>query len=154
MPPFHHQNVTTLRLLRADMAPDSMLECPHNGKGYFVTRFVPAAALFALALLAAGTGAQAASFCTAPVPPSPLDGATATAQQLRDAVAKARDFIGQANLYENCLREQLRVAQAQDGDGAAGKDVKVRIAANRHLKDKVSSQTANAMTAYKKAHVD
>lgn len=105
-------------------------------------------------LLWTGAGAQADGFCTPPVPPPPLDGAAATAQQLRDAVDKARDFIGLANLYENCLRQQLQEIQASGGDPAAGQAEKVGIAANRHLRDRVSSETATAMTAYKKAHAN
>ena len=111
-----------------------------------------------LALAAAGLPASAQSLCTPPVPPPPLNGAQATAEQLRAAIARARNFIGQANLYENCLKDELRMAQARDdGDSVASRidrQAEVRLAANRKLKEKVSSDAAVAMEAYKKAHAD
>jgi hypothetical protein len=113
----------------------------------------------ALIVLLSPQGVLAQGFCAAPVAPQPVNGAEATPEQLRQAVADARNFIGQANLYENCLREQLQAARARAAAGAGPeqdleKDTALRIAANRRLKDKVSSQAAGAMDAYKKAHAD
>lgn len=109
----------------------------------------PALLVLLMSLPLALTGAAAQGFCTAPVPPPPLNGAEASPDQLRAAMARARAFIGEANLYENCLREETRSAGAAD---PADKDAQVRIAANHRLKDKVSSEAASAMEAYKKAH--
>jgi hypothetical protein len=119
-----------------------------------VRKFLPA-----LILLLTPHHALAQGNCTAPVPPPPVDGADATPEQLRAAIAHAREFIGQANLYENCLRQELDAAKARDGDGQAvnaafDRETKVRIAVNRRLKDKVSSEAASAIDAYKKAHPD
>ena len=113
----------------------------------------------ALIVLLSPQGVLAQGFCAAPVAPQPVNGAEATPEQLRQAVADARNFIGQANLYENCLREQLQAARARAAAGAGPeqdleKDTALRIAANRRLKDKGSSQAAGAMDAYKKAHAD
>ena len=109
-------------------------------------------------LAAMGLPASAQSLCTPPVPPPPLNGAQATAEQLRAAIARARNFIGQANLYENCLKDELHMAQARDDRDSATAQMdhqaEVRLAANRKLKDKVSSDAAVAMEAYKKAHAD
>jgi hypothetical protein len=122
-------------------------------------RYLPALILLPLPLLLSPQGVLAQGLCAAPVPPRPVNGAEASPEQLRRAVANARNFIGQANLYENCLREELKAAQARVAAGAAAeqgieKDTALRIAANRRLKDKVSSQAAVAMDAYKKAHAD
>lgn len=105
-------------------------------------------------LLWVGGSVYAADFCTAPVPPPPMNGTIATAEALRDAVARARDFIGQANLYENCLREVLQDAQTRGNGPAVEADIKKKIAANSHLKDKVSRSMTVTMTDYKKAHVN
>ncbi len=117
-------------------------------------KFLPA-----LMLLLTPQYALAQGNCIAPVPPPPVDGADATPEQLRAAIAHAREFIGQANLYENCLRQELDDTKARDGDGqtvnvALDRETRVRIAANRRLKDKVSSEAAGAIDAYKKAHPD
>lgn len=109
-------------------------------------------------MLCVPAGAQ--SLCTAPVPPPPLNGAHATAEQVRGAIASARGFIGKANLYESCLKDEMRADQVRaaalgGGSGAApDKETQVRIAANRRLRDKVSQDAAAALDAYKKAHAD
>lgn len=116
-----------------------------------VRRYLPV-----LFLICAAQTARAQDICTAPVPPAPLNGAEASAEQLRAAIASARQFIGQANLYESCLRDELAAAQAR-GDRAgpaADRETAVRISANRKLKDKVSTDAASALDAYKKAHPD
>lgn len=124
-----------------------------EGDGFVVRKFLPA-----LILLLAPQSVLAQGFCTAPVPPPPLDGAAATPEQLRAAIARAREFIGQANLYENCLTDEIKAAQARAATGgsatdlAMDKDAQDRIAANRRLKDRISSEAASAMDAYKKAH--
>ena len=106
-------------------------------------------------LLLAPHGVLAQGLCVAPAPPLPLNGAEASAEQLREAIANARNFIGQANLYENCLLDELKAAQDRDAQSSdLDKDTAVRIAANRRLKDKVSSDAVSAMDAYKKAHAD
>ena len=118
-----------------------------------VRKFLPA-----LMLLLTPQHVLAQATCIAPVPPPPLKGAEASPEQLRATIAQARDFIGRANLYENCLRQELQAAQdraAADGsamDTAVDRQTEIRIAANRRLKDKVSSDAASALDAYKKAH--
>jgi hypothetical protein len=115
-----------------------------------VRKYLPA-----LLLLLTTHGVMAQGYCAAPAPPPPLNGAEASAEQLREAIANARNFIGQANLYENCLRDELKAAQDRDAANTElDKDTAVRIATNRRLKDKVSSDAASAMDAYKKAHAD
>ncbi len=131
------------------------MNCGDSVKGIVCVarKFLPA-----VILLLTPHHALAQSSCTAPVPPPPLNGADATPEQLRTAIAQAREFIGQANLYENCLRQELGAAQARtDGqavDAAFDRETRVRIAVNRRLKDKVSSDAASAIDAYKKAHPD
>jgi hypothetical protein len=109
-------------------------------------------------LLPSGVAAQ--GLCTQPSPPPPLNGAEASAEQLREAIARARDFIGQANLYESCLKDETEAAHASASvngtadDPAADQDVEAKIVANRRLKDKVSSDAATAMDMYKKTHAN
>ena len=120
--------------------------------GCVVRKFLPA-----VVLLLTTQQVLAQATCIAPVPPLPLDGAAASPEQLRAAIANARDFIGRANLYENCLRQQLHAAQVRAAGGSAvdravDRQTEVRIAANRRLKDKVSSDAARALEAYMIVH--
>jgi hypothetical protein len=113
-----------------------------------------------LGSMPAPSGAAAQGLCNRPSPPPPLNGAEANAEQLRVAIARARDFIGQANLYERCLKDETEAAHASASvngtaaDPAADQDVEAQIAANRRLKDKVSSDAAMAMDIYKKTHAN
>jgi len=125
-----------------------------------VARTVLPALIMLLGLMLASSGAIAQGVCTAPAPPPPLNGAEANAEQLRAAIADARNFIGQANIYENCLKDEVEADHANAAanrtptDPAADRQVETQIVANRQLKDKVSSDVAAAMDAYKKAHAN
>ena len=125
-----------------------------------MARTVLPAPIMLLGLLLAPSGAMAQGVCTPPVAPPPLNGAEASAEQLRAAIADARAFIGQANIYENCLKDEVEADHASAAangtpvDPAADRQIETEIAVNHRLKDKVSSDAAAAMDAYKKAHAD
>jgi hypothetical protein len=118
------------------------------------------ASIVLLGLPLAFSGVAAQGVCTPPVMPPPLNGAEASAEQLRAAIADARAFIGQANIYENCLKDEIEASHASAAangtpvDPATDQQVESQIAINHRLKDKVSSDAAAAMDAYKKAHTD
>ena len=99
--------------------------------------------ILSLAVLLVGAASAAAqTACTEPAPPPPIDGAQANADQLRAAMAQARDFIAMAGVYQDCL------AQSGDPDGRA------HIAASRKAQESVSRSINAAMATYKRAQAN
>ena len=101
---------------------------------------------------------MAQSLCTEPTMPMPVDGAAATADQMRAAMADARNFIAQSELYQDCLTKEAEAAKAQAT--AAGQPFEPMIEASIHTKmdaskkaqERVGSMANNAMAAFKNAH--
>jgi len=101
---------------------------------------------------------MAQGLCTEPVMPIPLDGAAATADQMRAAMADARNFIAQSGVYQDCLAKEVEDAKSQAA--AAGQafepsvesSARARMDANKKLQERVGATLDNAMLAYKNAH--
>ncbi len=93
-------------------------------------------------LLAGAFPALAQSGCTEPQAPPPIDGAQASADQLRTAMAQSRDYMAQAQLYQSCLQ--------QSGDP----DSKTLIAASQKAQDRVGLSINAAVDTYKKSHAN
>ena len=91
-------------------------------------------------LLIGAVPALAQTVCTEPAPPAAVDGTQVSADQLRAAMAQARDFIAQAGIYQTCLQ--------QSGDADSG----ARIAASRKSQDRVGQSINAALDTYKRAH--
>ena len=108
--------------------------------------------VFFLALcLCAATPALAQ--CVAPVPPVPLEGAAASAEQLRTAMAQAREFIAQSDIYQGCVSSEMEATDLTNtSPKAVEASIKARIAANQAMKEKVGTAANSAMQAYKLAH--
>ena len=89
--------------------------------------------------------------------PMPLDGAAATADQMRTAMAEARNFIAESGVYQGCLLKEIEDAKSQ---AAAGQSVEPSLEANDRAKldaskkaqERVGVTVNNAMAAYKSAH--
>ena len=97
--------------------------------------------ILSLAMILAGAvPALAQTACTEPAAPPPIDGAQANADQLRAAMAQARDFNAQAQLYQNCIQ------QSATPDGQA------RIAGIQKMQERVSQTVNSAVEIYKKTH--
>jgi hypothetical protein len=107
---------------------------------------------FYLALcLVATTPAMAQ--CVSPAPPVPLDGSGATEEQLRVAMAQARDFIAQSDLYQSCVSSEMEATDLTHvSPKALEASIAARIAANQAMKEKVGAAANAAMQAYKLAH--
>ena len=109
-------------------------------------------------LLFAATPALAQGGCVEPVAPLPVDGAAATADQLRAANAEARNFISQSSVYQACLTSEVEAAKMQaqsEGrpfDSAIETDAKTRIAASEKAQERVGVAIDAAVTNYKLAH--
>jgi len=113
--------------------------------------------LIAVLLLGAGP-AMGQNLCPEPVMPIPLDGAAATADQMRAAMAEARNFIAQSGVYQDCLIKEVDDAKAQAA--ASGQPVepsleasaRARVDASKKAQERVGLTVDKAMAAYKNAH--
>lgn len=102
--------------------------------------------------------AEAQTVCAEPVMPMPVNGAAATADQMRAAMADARNFIAQSGVYQDCLSREVdaakdqAVASGQALDPVVESNAKTRLEASRKAQERVDIEASNAMAAYKNAH--
>lgn len=91
--------------------------------------------------------------------PPPVDGAKVKAEQLRAAMAAARGFLAQSDLYQNCLTAELDAARTQANaegkplDPALLDDTRFKLAANQRTKEKVGVEINTAIDVFKRSHV-
>lgn len=96
--------------------------------------------------------------CVEPQPPAPVDGGAATEDQMRTAMADARGFISQSEIFQACVNQELSDARAQAAaeghplDPAVEAAARTRIAASQKAQDKVGMASNASLTAYKNAH--
>jgi len=120
-----------------------------------MNRLIFLAAAFVLAL-PAPVGAQ--SVCVAPTAPAPINGATASQEEVLAAVRDAKAFIAQAELYQTCLAQEVEDARARAA--AENRPFDQQIARvfgsmtdqSQKLKEKVGAEANGAVDAYKRAH--
>jgi hypothetical protein len=111
-----------------------------------------------MSILLGAAPAVAQDLCVEPIMPMPLDGAAATADQMRAALAEARNFIAQSSLYQECLTREVEAAKAQAT--TAGQPFEPTIEASARAKldaslkaqERVGAMTNNAMASFKNAH--
>lgn len=89
--------------------------------------------------------------------PMPLDGAAATADQMRTAMAEARNFIAASGVYQDCLLKEIEDAKSQaaaSGQPAEAIEAndRAKMDASRKAQERVGITVNNAMAAYKNAH--
>jgi hypothetical protein len=88
----------------------------------------------------------------------PLDGAAATADQMRAALAEARNFIAQSGLYQECLTREVEAAKAQATTAGQPFEPTIETSARAKLdaslkaQERVGAMTNNAMASFKNAH--
>ena len=110
-------------------------------------------------LLCAALPALAQPACTEPAMPPPVNGTHVNPDQLRAAVAAAKGFIAQSDVYQNCLVGELDAAKTQAGteghplDPALESQTRLRLAANQKTKEKVGTEINTAIDVYKKTHL-
>jgi hypothetical protein len=115
--------------------------------------------LFTMALLCAGVPALAQPVCTEPHKPAPVDGAHVDEDQLRAAVAAAKGYIAQSEIYQNCLTGELEAARIQAGTEGRALDagleaaMRTRVASNQKSKERVGLEINNAIFVFKKTHL-
>lgn len=92
--------------------------------------------------------------------PAQPDGAVASADQMRAAMAEARNFIAEASVYQDCLRQDVEAARTQattlgqSFDPAIEADARARIAASQKAQEKVGNAINGSVNAYKLVHAD
>lgn len=102
--------------------------------------------------------APAFAQCVEPQPPAIVDGNAASEDQMRGALADARSFITQSEMYQACVNQELADARTQAAaeghplDPAIEVSAKARIAASQKAQDKVGLASNTALTAYKNTH--
>jgi hypothetical protein len=110
------------------------------------------------ALLCAPVPVLAQSECSQPQVPPLVDGARAKPDQLRAAMAAARKFIAESDVYQSCLAAELDAAKTQAGadgrrlDGTLENQMRLKLTAIQKSKDKVGAEINAAVDIYKKRH--
>jgi len=110
------------------------------------------------ALLLGASPALGQSLCVEPTMPMPLDGAAATADQMRTAMADARNFIAESGVYQECLVKEVEdaksraVAAGQPFDAAIEAAARARVDVSKKAQERVGATLNNAMVAYKNVH--
>jgi len=112
--------------------------------------------LIILAVLACGSPAGAQSACVEPTPPPPpIDGATATIDQMRTATAAAKQYLADSDDFQTCLVNEIAATDLQrEAPKAAAlqKQLDARTQANQARKESVGNAINAAIRAYKAAH--
>jgi hypothetical protein len=112
--------------------------------------------LIIAALLACASPALAQSLCAEPPMPAPVDGAALNADQMRAAMADARNYISQAGVYQDCLLKEVEAAKTQAGAGGQAFDpaleasARAKVDASKKAQEKAGAAANSAMAAYKK----
>jgi hypothetical protein len=110
------------------------------------------------ALLASATPVFAQSLCVEPPIPALVEGAGLTADQMRAAMADARNFIAQSGVYQECLMKEVEAAKTQAAtasqpfDPSIEASARAKADASQKAQEKVSAAANGAMAAYKNAH--
>ncbi len=114
--------------------------------------------LAVLLLCAPLVGAQADTLCAEPPIPAAVDGASASADQMRAAMADARSFIAQSGVYQDCLLKEVEAAKtqataaSQPFEPMLETSAQARIELSRKAQEKVGAAANNALAAYKNGH--
>ena len=109
-------------------------------------------------LLLGATPVFAQSLCVEPPIPALVEGAGLTADQMRAAMADARNFIAQSGVYQECLMKEVEAAKTQAAtasqpfDPSIEASARAKADASQKAQEKVSAAANGAMAAYKNAH--
>jgi hypothetical protein len=117
-------------------------------------------AAVALLLLSVSPSFAASSSCSDPIAPTQVDGAKATAKQMKDAIQDFKTFQAASDDFQQCLVDDLKQQKAEAKKGKDPKpldpsieaDMTAKIDANQRLKEKVGGELNASVQAYKQAH--
>jgi hypothetical protein len=106
-----------------------------------------------------GRAGMAQEACVEPPAPAPVNGAQVNEEQMRAAMAAARNFIAQSDVYQACLASTVDAAKTQataDGkplDPAVESTAKAKADANQKVKERVGVEINTAISVYKKTRL-
>jgi len=122
--------------------------------------------MLAILTVAGATPAFAQANCALPIPPAAPDGRTATQQQIAAAVADAKNFIAQSDVYQNCLLDYVKTRKEEAAAALADKDnkdkkpfdpyiettIQKQIDSNQAAKVRAGAEINAAISDFKMAH--
>ena len=97
------------------------------------------------------TAPRAESVCVEPSPPAPINGATATLDQMHAAVAAAKQYLADSDLFQNCLVNEVSatdIKQDAAKEAALQKELDKRTLANQARKESVGTAINTAIADY------
>ena len=106
-----------------------------------------------------GRAGMAQDACVEPPAPAPVDGAQVNEEQMRVAMAAARNFIAQSDVYQACLAGAVDAAKTQAAadskplDPAVESIAKAKADANQKVKERVGLEINTAISVYKKTRL-
>ncbi len=115
-------------------------------------------AMLAGAVVALAGPAMAQGACVRPTAPAPVDGSTATMEQLLGAKTQTSAFIAASDAFQTCVIDDLtaqRAAAKTNKTKVPSETVKAAdalISANQADKERVGTEFNTAVKAYKAAH--
>ena len=96
--------------------------------------------------------------CQAPVPPASPDGHTATQQQILAAVADAKNYISQSDVYQQCLLDYVAAQKKQATEDKKTFDTYIETSTQKKIEDnqktkiKIGSEINTAVSDFKMSH--
>ena len=113
----------------------------------------------ASAFVLASTAASFAA-CTDPIAPAPVDGKTATKEQMVAASKDVKAFISASDEFQTCIlaeltekrKEALKSKDKKPLDPAVEASYQGKVDTNQKLKEKVGAEFNASVGAYKAAH--
>ena len=112
-----------------------------------------------LALLTALSAAPALALdCQLPIPPVAPNGRTISQQDLSAAVADAKNYIAQSDVYQQCLLDSVQAQKKQAAEDKKPFDSYIETTAQKKIDDnqktkiRVGSEINAAVADFKMAH--
>lgn len=96
--------------------------------------------------------------CQAPIPPAAPNGRTATQQDIQAAVTDARNYMAQADVYQQCLLDYVAAQKKQAAEDKQTFDTYIetstqkKIEDNQKIKIKVGAEINSALNDFKMSH--
>jgi hypothetical protein len=112
----------------------------------------------AAALLAASVTPTLADQCSEPIPPSAVNGSTATKEQMTQARDDTVNFIKASDDYQSCLYADLKMQKMEANKNKKAFPSSIEDGVNQKVKDnqaekeKVGAEYNAAAITYKKKH--
>lgn len=114
--------------------------------------------LAVLTLLGTAQGFAQQANCQLPIPPAAPNGRTATQQDISASVTDAKNYMAQADVYQQCLLDYVAAQKKQavedkkTFDSYIETSIQKKIEDNQKTKVRVGSEINGALNDFKMAH--